>query len=159
VLYLAVTPQNPNANVDVTVQTPLAVVVPVSRIDGRPAPTFHAEYSGHGRLRFVFLPATGKLHVSLTDGLPNPCRVTIPVTVWPSRSAWVMASAFVFSGLIGTRWQAMLVSSQSLPEAVSKLWADLPFIGTLLVLGLLAIIVLLRLVDWVIPTDQAQDLE
>jgi hypothetical protein len=155
-LVVQVVPQNPAARVDMTLERPLVVVVPTSRIDGGPVPMYHAELTGHTPLRVLPLPTTGRLHVVLGDGLPNPCRVTIPVTVWPSRWGYVLWWLLAFLGLLGVRWQATVASSRSVQDIASTVWGDLPYVVGLLALGFLILIPLWAL-WWLLLMTQPGD--
>jgi hypothetical protein len=155
-LFVQVVPQNPAAKVEITSEDPLIVVVPASRVDGGPAPTYHAEYTGRSRLRVLPLPVSGRLHVSLADGHPNPFRVTIPVTVWPS--AWTLLLWWVvaYFTIVGTRWQGAVAHSRSVWEVFPLLWGDLPFLIELMLLGVL-VIVPLRLLGALVAMAEPGD--
>jgi hypothetical protein len=104
-LVVKVVPQNPATHVRITAEKPLGIVAPVSRVEDGAVPTYHAEYTGRSRLRVLPLPTTRKLHVSLADGLPNPIRVTIPVTIWPSVWTLVLWWLLAYFSIVGARWQ------------------------------------------------------
>jgi hypothetical protein len=101
---------------------------------------YHAEFTGHSPLRVLPLPTTGRLQVVLGDGFPNPCRITIPVTVWPSRWGYVLWWVLAFLGLLGARWQSAVASSRPVRDIASAVWGDLPYVVGLLTLGFLILI-------------------
>jgi hypothetical protein len=144
-----VVPQTPRAKVEIAAEPPLQTLVPASQIKGGPVPTYHAEFSGGSGLRIAPIPTTGKLHVSIIDGLPAPCRITIPVTVWPSHSTLVLWWMLTFLGIVGLRWQKIVAEGQSFAGILSALWRDLPHLLVLLVLGF-PVLIPLRLIGWVI---------
>src|SRR4051794_32297643 len=57
-LLVRVVPQNAAARVAVMCEEPLSVVVPLSRIQGGAAPSYHAEYVGRSPMRVLPLPVT-----------------------------------------------------------------------------------------------------
>jgi len=92
-------------------------------------------------------PRTGRLHISLGDGLPDPYLVTIPVTIRPSLWTSVFWWLALFGGLVWMRWQWTIANSQSLSEIMPKLQQDLPFLGGLFLAGFL-VVFLLRVIGW-----------
>ncbi len=135
-----VMPQSPAHKIEVTAEPPLLTIVPRNRIDGGPVPTYHAEFSGHSLLGVVPLPRTGKVHITVIDGLPDPCRLTIPVTIWPAYSTWVLWWVLGFLSVVGLRWQRTVAGSQSFGDVFQAFWNDLPFLLMLLPLGFLLFI-------------------
>ena len=145
---LQVVPQSPSTKVEIAAESPLHTLVPVNRIEGGPVPTYHAEFSGRSLLRIIPIPTTGKLHITTIDGLPAPCRITIPVTVWPAYSTLVLWWLLAFLGVVGVRWQRIIADGKSYEAIFNALWNDLPFSLGLLALGFL-ILVPLRLIGWI----------
>ncbi len=155
-LIVQVLPQSASAHVDITAEEPLRMIVPVSRVESGPVPSYHAEYVGRSLFRVIPLPTTGKLHISLADGFPNPLRVTIPVTVWPSLLTmmlwWLLASL----SIVGVRWQSMVAHSRSPWDVFPQVWSDVPFLLGLLALGVV-VVVLLRVVGSVATLVNVND--
>ena len=144
---LQVVPQSPSVKVEVAAESPLRTLVPANRLEGGPVPTYHAEISGRSILRIIPIPTTGKLHITTIDGLPAPCRITIPITVWPAYSMLLLWWLLAFLGVIGVRGQRIAAEGKSYEDILKALWGDLPFSLGLLELGLL-ILIPLRLIGW-----------
>jgi hypothetical protein len=123
--------------------------VPASRVDGGPTPTYHAEISGRLFSRLLPIPTTGKLHISVLDGLPDPCRVTISVTIWPGFSTLVLWWILAFLSIVGVRWQKIVADSHDYSDILGAMWRDLPHLLGLLALGFL-IVIPLRLLGWLV---------
>jgi hypothetical protein len=144
---LRVVPPTSTAKVEIAAEPPLHVIVPVSRVAGGPVPTYHAEFSGRLHLRIVPIPTTGKLHVTVLDGLPDPCRVTIPVAIWPAYSTLLLWWLLAFLSIVSLRLQRIVADNESFPDILQAMWQDLPRLLGLLALGFL-IVMPLRLVGW-----------
>lgn len=146
-LKIQVVLQNLDAQVEINGEEPLLVLVPRCRIISGPGVVhYHAEFIGRSRFRNPF-PRTGRLHISLGDGLPDPYLVTIPVTIRPSLWTSVFWWLALFGGLVWMRWQWTIANSQSLSEIMPKLQQDLPFLGGLFLAGFL-VVFLLRVIGW-----------
>jgi hypothetical protein len=151
-----VVPQSPTTKVEIAAEPPLHTIVPASRVEGGSTPTYHAEFCGRLLLRFP-LPTTGRLHVRIIDGLLAPCRITIPVTVWPAYSTLILWWLLAFLGIVGLRWQKIAADRNSYEDIFEALWRDLPFSLGLLALGFL-IVIPLRIVGWVVSlAEPGQD--
>jgi hypothetical protein len=149
-----VVPQISGAKIEIAAEPPLQTLVPASRIEGGPVPTYHAEFSGGSGLRIAPIPTTGKLHVTVIDGLPAPCRITIPVTVWPAYSTLVLWWLVTFLSIVGLRWQRTVAEGQSFADILRAMWGDLPHLLELLALGSL-ILVPLRMVGWLVSLAES----
>jgi hypothetical protein len=137
---LEVVPQTPNVKVEITAEPPLLAIVPASRIEGGPTPTYQAEFSCHLRRRIIPLPTTAKVHVTALDGLPTPCRVAIPFRIWPTYSSYLLWWSLVFLGIVGLRWERTAAREESIRGMLSDLWADLPHLLGLFAFGFLVVI-------------------
>jgi hypothetical protein len=146
---LQVVPPTPAAKVEFVAEPPLQTIVPASRVEGGPVPTYHAEFSGRSPLRFLPIPTTAKLYVSIIDGLPGPCRITFPVTVWPAHSTLLLWWLLAFLSIVGLRWQRTVAYGDSFTSILKAMWVDLPFLLGLLALGFL-IVIPLRLIGWLV---------
>jgi hypothetical protein len=148
-VVLQVVPQTPAAKVEIAAEHPLQVIVPASRVEGNRVPMYHAEFSGRSPLRIIPIPRTGNLHVTVIDGLPAPCRITIPVTVSPAYSTLVLWWVLAFLSIVGVRWQRTVANSNSFTDIRSAMWGDLPYLLALLIIGFLVLIPI-RLIGWLI---------
>ncbi|HYH64338.1 MAG TPA: hypothetical protein VD866_06530 [Urbifossiella sp.] len=135
----------------------LLTLVPVHRVEGDPAPTYHAEYIGRTATRLLPMPATVRLRVVVVDGRPDPFRLTIPVTVWPSAAAMLTWWGLVCLGIVGIRWRDPLAHSASVWDVIPQLGADGPFLLQLILLGVV-VLGILRLVGWALTfADPGRD--
>jgi hypothetical protein len=158
-LVLQAVPPDASAKVEIAAEPPLHTIVPASRVESGPVPTYHAEFTGRLHLRIIPIPTTGKLHVTVIDGLPDPRRVTIPVAIWPAHSTLLLWWLLAFLSIVGLRWQRIVANSESFPEILKAMWRDLPHLLGLLALGFL-IVIPLRLIGWlVLLTESAEGSE
>jgi hypothetical protein len=155
-LIVQVIPPSALAKVEVVPEHPLAEVMPVTRIEGGPVPNYYVEYTGSSPLRVIPLPVTGKLHVSVSDGQPNPFRMTIPVTVWPSGWTLAMWWLVAVASVVGLRWQSALARSDSALEIIPKIRSDSRFLGELLLLGV-ATLLFIRLLGWLVVLAEPRE--
>jgi hypothetical protein len=146
---IQVVPQHPCAHVEVSAEPPLQTVVRVNRVEGGPVPSYHAEFAGHSFLRIVPIPTTGRLRVTVIDGLPAPCRITIPITVWPSHSTFVLWWVLAFLSIVGLRWQRIVADRERFGDILDAMGKDLPHLFGLLALGFL-IVIPLRVIGWLV---------
>ena len=116
----------------------------------------YTSLTGRSPLRVIPLPITGRLHITVLDGQPNPHRMSIPVTVWPSVSTLLLWWLIAYLSILGTRWQSTLASSDSAFAIFPKLRADLPYLVELLLLGVLVIIPL-RIIGWLLTLSDPGD--
>jgi hypothetical protein len=72
--------------------------------------------------------------------LPNPFRVTIPVTVWPSAWTLVLWWLLAYFSIVTARWQGVVANSGSVWDVFPQLWGDLPFLVELLLLGFVVVV-------------------
>jgi len=153
VFVLQVVPQSSTAKVDIAAELPLQTIMHASRVEGGPVPTYHAEFSGHSPLQIIPIPTTGKLHVSIIDGLPDPRRITIPVVVWPAHSTFLLWWVLAFLSIVGLRWQKTVADNERFTDILTAMWTDLPHLLGLLALGFL-IVIPLRLIGWLVSLAQ-----
>lgn len=146
-LVVLVVPPAAGVKVEVTAEPPLLVSVPVSRVEGGPVPTYHAEYVGHTAGRLSPFPTTVRLRVVVIDGRPDPFRLTIPVVIWPSVWTLLVWWTAAFLGIVWSRWQHTLAHGSSLRDVFPQLLEDAPYLFGLLSLGAL-VLVPLRLAGW-----------
>jgi len=147
----------PAAKVEITTEAPLQTIVPNSQVGGGSVPTYHAEFTGTSPLQIIPIPTTGKLHVSIIDGLPDPCRITIPVVVWPSHRTFVLWWLLAFLSIVGVRWQKTVAESETVTDMLRAMRKDLPHVLGLLALGFL-IVIPIRMVGWLVSfADPAAD--
>jgi hypothetical protein len=155
-LVVQVVPPHSMVKVEITTEPAIHTVVSVSQVNvSSSVPVFYGEYAGHLPQRVLPWPVTAKLFVVVSDGLPNPCRLTIPITVWPSVRLRVTWWVLVFLGLVGLRWQYTLAHNNSVWDVLPQLGDDLPYIGGLFLLGF-PVLALLHLFGWV-ATARAPD--
>jgi hypothetical protein len=147
-------PQCPCTKVEIAAEPPLHTLVRTNRIEGGPVPTYQAEFSGRSFLRIVPIPTTGKVHVTAIDGLPAPCRITIPVIVWPAYSTLVLWWLLAFLSIVGVRWQKIVADRNSYEDIFKALWGDLPYSLGLLALGFL-ILIPLRAIGWLVSLAES----
>jgi hypothetical protein len=99
------------------------------------------------------------LHIAVIDGLPEPCRVTVPVTVWPAHTTFVLWWLVAFVSIVGVRWQQTAAARDTVADILLAMWADLPHLLGLFALGFL-IVIPLWLIGWVVslaePTGGAE---
>jgi hypothetical protein len=146
---LQVVLQSPYTKVEIAAEPPLHTLVRTNRIEGGPVPTYQAEFSGRSFLRIVPIPTTSKVHITAIDGLPAPCRITIPVIVLPAYSTLVLWWLLAFLGIVGVRWQRLVADRNSYVDVFKALWDDLPYSLGLLALGFL-ILIPLRAIGWLV---------
>jgi hypothetical protein len=151
---LQVVPPNPGAKIEIAADPPLRSIVASSPVEGGTLPTYHAEFSGRLPMRIIPVPKTGKLHVTTIDGLPNPWRITIPVTVRPSYSTLVLWWLLAFLGIVGLRWQTTVANGASYPDILDAMRGDVPYLLGLLALGFLTLIPLLVMIGWVVTAAE-----
>lgn len=143
-----VVPPSAHAKVEINVDPAIHTEVSAAPVAGGEVPTYHGEYAGHLPQRVLPWPITAKLCVVVSDGLPKPCRVTIPVTVWPSLALMGTWWLLVFLGLVGFRWQSAIASAKSMTAVWNHVLNDLPFVGGVFLLGV-PILGLLQALGWV----------
>lgn len=144
------------AKVEIVAESPISAVMPADRIEGNSGPSYHGEYTGRSPLRLIPLPTTGRLHISVHDGHPNPFRMTVPITVWPSVSTLVLWWVVAILGVLGTRWQSALATSDSPFTILTKVRDDASYLLELLVLGVLVVIPL-RIIGWLLTLADPGD--
>jgi hypothetical protein len=150
---IQVLPPTAAARVEIAAEPPLQTIVPASRVESGSVPSYHAEFSGQLPPQIIPIPKTGKVHVTIIDGKPDPCRVTIPVTVWPSYSVYAVWWLLAFLSIVGLRWRRIVADSDSFPEILQALGNDFPHLLGLL--GLSSIIVIpLRFIGWLVSLTE-----
>jgi len=154
-LIIVVAPPNPEAQVEIRPAPGLYTEVSPNRVSTGSVPEYHAEYAGHFPRLSIPWPYTAGLCVAVLDGLPNPYRVTIPVTVWPSVGRLLTWWLVVFIGVLGLRWQNVVVQSKTYQAIFTEIYDDLSFAGGVLLLGIPIIAGLQAL--WMLLTMQAPD--
>lgn len=157
ILSLQIVPQHSSTTVSVIFDHPLKEIVPLIRIDNGPLPTYQNEFIGHSYLGVVPVPILRRLYISLGDGLPNPRRITIPITIWPSFKMFMVWLIFIFLSVAGARWQGTIANSPTLSEIAPKMRDDIPFLAGLLGLGFLGLVIL-RMIGFVISHCQSSEL-
>jgi hypothetical protein len=95
-------------------------------------------------------------YVSVADGLPNPPRITIPVTVWPSVGTLALWWLGVYIAIVAARWRDTVAQSQSVRDVIPQVWNDMPFLLELLAFGAL-VLVPLRLIGALISMADPAD--
>lgn len=145
-LVVKVMAQGLATKVEIIPEYPLQVIVPVSRVEGGVSATYHAEFSGRSPMK-VPLPARGKLHVVILDGLANPCRITIPVAIWPAVGTLAMWWILAYLSIVGLRWQNSIAKSSSPWDIFPTVQSDLGYLLDLTLLGVLMVLAL-RIAGW-----------
>jgi hypothetical protein len=142
-------PQSPTVKVEVVGEQPhFQAVVSASRVEGGPVPIYHAEF--YARQLTLPLPRIARLHVTIHDGRPEPCSVTVSIKIWPSYSTMAWWWLFVFLGFLGFRWERTAAHCETYADTFIAILWDLPYSLGALVIGGLILIPLLRLVSWLI---------
>lgn len=149
-------PPRPSVDVKIAAEPPLHTIVPASRIEGGPVPIYHAEFSGYLPPQIIPIPKTGKVHATVIDGLPDPCRVTIPITVWPGYSMYVLWWLLAFLSIVGLRWRRIVADGDSFSDTLHALGRDFPHLLGLLALGSV-IVIPLRLLGWLVSLTEPDE--
>lgn len=137
------------AKVEIVPEAPVSVVAPACRVEDGGGVSYQGEYTGRTAFGVVPLPVTGHLHISVQDGQPNPFRITIPVTVWPSSSTLALWWLVAYLGIVGVRWQGTVAHGNSAFAVFAKIRGDISYLGELLLLGVV-VAVLLRVLGWIV---------
>jgi hypothetical protein len=148
-VVLQVVPPAPGVKVEIVAEPPLHTIVPTTCISTGTVPTYHCELSGRLTLRLIPVPATGKLHVTTLDGLPDPCRITVPITVWPSYWTLMVWWLLAYLAVLGLRLQRTAAEGHSFEEVLRTLWKDSPYLLTLLA-GSLLVLIPLWFLGWLL---------
>ncbi len=146
-LIIRIVSAHSGARAEVVCDGPLTVVFAADRVDGTTVPTVQAELAGRSRFKVAPFPSTGTVIVRTSGGECMHCRLTVPVTVWPS--VWNLAGwwvAFVAVVLVH-RWQDELATSRNAAEVGNKFVADLPYLGWSVPLGF-AVVLLIWVAGW-----------
>ncbi|HEX4608025.1 MAG TPA: hypothetical protein VH092_07460 [Urbifossiella sp.] len=93
------------------------------------------------------MPLPALPQVVIVDGHPDPFRLTIPVTIWPSAWTLVLWWVAAYVGIVGARWQHALAHSASVWDVFPQFGEDLPYLLELLLLGAL-VLAPLRALGW-----------
>ena len=155
VFVIQVVSPTSTAKVEIAAEPPLLTIVPASRIEGGALPAYLAEFSASLRFRLP-LPAMARLHVTILDGHPTPCRITIPVKVWPAFSMWILWWLLAFLGIVGLRWERIVARSELFSDILSAIWADCPFLLMVLLTGTL-IVIPLRIIGWLVSLAETSE--
>lgn len=142
-------PQSSTANVQIVGEEPhLQAVVSASRVEGGTVPIYHAEF--YACPLKLPLPTIVKLHITILDGKPEPCCVTVPIKIWPAYSTMGWWWFFVFLGFLGLRWERTAAHAETYSDIFMAILGDVPYSLGALVIGGLILLPLLRLVSWLI---------
>jgi hypothetical protein len=156
-LVVQVVPPHTMVKVEITTEPAIRTKVSLSQVSSNGSvPVYHGEYAGHLPQRVLPWPVTAKLCVVVSDGLPNPCLLTIPITIWPSLKLRLTWWVLVFLGLVGLRWERTLVHDNSMWNVFPQLRDDLPYIGGLFLLGV-PVLAVLYLLGWVATVGAPDD--
>lgn len=155
-LVIRVVAQKSLVKVEVVTEQPLQTIVPLSRVESGSSSSYYAELTGHSPLKVVPLPISGKLHVVILDGCPSPCRITIPVTIWPSVWTLVLWWLLAYFSIVGVRFQSSIANSSSPWEIISTVRGDLGYLAGLLLMGFF-VLVPLRALGWFLTLVEPSD--
>lgn len=157
-MTVRVVPPAEGVSVEIVHEPPLDVRMSATRSETGGEPTVQAEYIGRSPGRMLPLPSTGRLRINLKDGWPEPRRVTVPVTVWPSVRTLVGWWAVVALAVVGVRWKEVLARSSSVWDIVPHVRTDATFLVELLALGVLVVLPL-RLIGWLLVLSESPEPE